>query len=132
MNVFDFDSAILKLPHFCLTNIWQLHKISNCFSMWIATVLDLLQYVSQPWVLGRRVGIIDSWLVNHESISRIQKPKICKTSIFHKLFFPKYDDFKAISVDNICLSICIEWNKRGRTRYGQNSVEWFDLFVVIH
>ena len=32
--------------------------------------------------------------VKHESISLSNKPKICETSIFHKLFYLKYDNFK--------------------------------------
>ena len=58
-----------------------------------------------------RVGIKGWWFVNHESISWSYKPKICKTSIFHELFFPRYDNFKIISADDICLSICLDSNE---------------------
>ena len=46
--------------------------------------------------------------MNHISISWSHKTKICKASIFHKLFFPKYD----ISADDICLSNCLKSNLR--------------------
>ena len=36
-----------------------------------------------------KVGIKDSWFVNHESISWSHEPKICQTSIFYESFFPK-------------------------------------------
>ena len=38
----------------------------------------------------------------------ICEPKIQKTSIFHKLFFPKYNNFKIISAVDICLS-WVKW-----------------------
>ena len=44
-----------------------------------------------------RVRIKGLWFMNQESICWSHKPKICKTSIFHKSFFLKYDNFKTIS-----------------------------------
>ena len=46
------------------------------------------------------------------------KPKICKTSIFHELLFPKYI-FKIISADDICLSVCLsrfKWTRLNNER----------------
>ena len=57
-----------------------------------------------------RVQIKGLWFVHYRSISLSHEPKICKTSIFHELFFPKYS-FKIISTDNICLSFCLELNE---------------------
>ena len=62
-----------------------------------------------------RVGIKVLWFVNHESTYLSHKPKICETSTFHKLSFPKYGNFKIIGTDDICLSICLELNKWGWT-----------------
>ena len=60
-----------------------------------------------------RVGSKSLWFVNYESIFWFQEPKICKISIFHKLLFPKYDNFKIISTDNICLSLSrVKWSFR--------------------
>ena len=58
-----------------------------------------------------RVEITGSWFVNHKWFSWLHKRKICKTFIFHKLFFLKYDNFKIISTGDICLSISLELNK---------------------
>ena len=38
-----------------------------------------------------KVGIKGSWFMNHELASWSHRLKICKTSIFHELFFPKSD-----------------------------------------
>ena len=57
--------------------------------------------------------------MNHESISWSHEPNICKTSIFHELFFPKYDNFTITSANYICL----ELNKWGWTINEQISVE---------
>ena len=57
-----------------------------------------------------RVGIKGWWFANHISILDPTKPKICKTSIFHELFFLKYI-FKIISADDIRLPICLDLNE---------------------
>ena len=62
--------------------------------------------------------------VNHESVSSSHEPKISKTSTFHELFSPKYGNFKIISTDNICLSICLELKDWGWTMEEQNSVNY--------
>ena len=61
--------------------------------------------------LELRVG--DLWIKNLK-ISWSNKPKICKTSIFQKLLFPKYDNFKIISTGNIRLSISLDLNEGSR------------------
>ena len=68
--------------------------------------------------------------MNHESIFWSHEPKICKTSIFHELFFLKYDNFTITSANDICLYICLELNKWGLTIKEQVSVEWFSLFLA--
>ena len=55
------------------------------------------------------VGMEGSWFVNHESTSWCDEPKICKTSIFHELFFKKYN-FKIIIAGDTYVSICLELN----------------------
>ena len=73
-----------------------------------------MTFTSYAWHKNR-VGIKGSWFVNHESISWSHERKICKTFIFRELFFPKYYNFKTISTDNVCLSICLELNDLGWT-----------------
>ena len=75
-------------------------------------------------IFNIRVGIKGSWFVNHESISWSHQPKISKTSIFCKLFFPKYDDFKINSTEDICLSVCLELNEWVWTMKEQSSVNY--------
>ena len=48
----------------------------------------------KKFMSDNRVGIKSLHFVKHESISLSNKPKICETSIFHKLFYLKYDNFK--------------------------------------
>ena len=52
--------------------------------------------------------MIRLWFMNHKSISWSHKTKICKASIFHKLFLPKCD----ISAYDICLPTCLKPNVR--------------------
>ena len=73
-------------------------------------------------IINIRVAIKAWWFMNHKSISWSHEPKISKTFIFHKLFFPKYDNFKIISTDDICLSICLGLNEWGWTMKEQNFV----------
>ena len=79
-------------------------------------------------LLYTRVGTNSSWFVNHESISWSSEPKNFKTFIFHKLFFRKCDNFKIISTDDICLSICLVFKEWSWTMKEHNSVD----YVVIH
>ena len=72
-------------------------------------------------------GIKALWFVNHESVFWSHKPEICKTSIFYKLFFLKYDSFKIIRADSICLSSYLEFNEWDWTMKEKNSVECFGL-----
>ena len=60
--------------------------------------------------------------MNYKSIFRSHKSKNCKTSIFYELLFPKYDNFKIISTDNDCLSLCLELNEWGWTIKEQNFI----------
>ena len=77
--------------------------------------------------LSYRAGIKVSWFLNHKSSSWSHKPKICKTSIFHKLFYLKYNVFKIIHLDNICLPISLELDEWDWTMKEQNFLEWFEL-----
>ena len=45
-------------------------------------------------------------MICESQINWYHEPKICKTSIFHELLFPKYGNLKIISTD-ICLSVCL-------------------------
>ena len=77
----------------------------------------------------KKAGIKGSWFVNHESVSWSHKPKIHKTSMFHKLFFPKYN-FKVINAGNICMSICLEligWNWLMKDKTLSNVLACFKL-----
>ena len=47
--------------------------------------------------------------VNHKSVFWSHEPKIQKTSICRKWFFPKYDNYKIISAVDICLELN-EWH----------------------
>ena len=69
------------------------------------------------------------WFVNPESISWSHEPKMCKISIFHKSFFPKYDNFKIINVGDISLSICLElqWMRLIDERKKFCPMFWLDL-----
>ena len=66
--------------------------------------------------------MIHLWFMNHKSISWSHKTKLCKASIFHKLFFPKCD----MTADDICLSTCLKLNvrlnnKRIKLSFSQNN-----------
>ena len=78
-------------------------------------------------ILSYRVGIKVSWFLNHKSSPWSCKPKIWKTSIFHKLFYLKYNVFKIIHLDNICLPISLELDEWDWTMKEQNFLEWFEL-----
>ena len=78
-------------------------------------------------ILSYRVGIKVSRFLNHKSSSWSCKPKIWKTSTFHKLFYLKYNVFKIIHLDNICLPISLELDEWDWTMKEQNFIEWFEL-----
>ena len=78
-------------------------------------------------ILSYRVGIKVSWFLNHKSSPWSCKPKIWKTSIFHKLFYLKYNVFKIINLYNICLHIYLELDEWDWTMKEQNFLEWFEL-----
>ena len=61
------------------------------------------------WYAELELRVHDSWIMNQ--FPNFTNQKVCKTYILHKLFFPKYDIFKIISMDNICLFICLELNE---------------------
>ena len=54
--------------------------------------------------------------MNHESISWSHKPKISKTSIFHKLFFPKYGNFKIINTNTSVYLSRVKWVRLNKER----------------
>ena len=68
-----------------------------------------------------------SWFMNQEPISWSHKPDIRKTSIFHGLFYLKYDNFKIISVGDICLSIFLELHGWDWSMIGKRSAHCFGL-----
>ena len=72
--------------------------------------------------------------MNHESVSWSHKPQICNTSIFHKSFFAKCDNFKIISAGDIYLSICLELNEWNWLMKDKNATNFFihylDKFVL--
>ena len=74
------------------------------------------------------VGIKGSWFVSHKAIFWSNKLKICKTSTFRELFFPKYLNSKIISADDICVPICLELNEWCWIMKEQTSGN----YVVIH
>ena len=63
--------------------------------------------------------------MNHESVSWSHKPKICNTSIFHKSFFAKCDNFKIISAGDIYLSICLQLNEWNWLMKDKNATNFF-------
>ena len=65
--------------------IFIVHIVSQRFSN---------RKIKKKFMSDNRVGIESLQFVKHESISLSNKPKICETSIFHKLFYLKYDNFK--------------------------------------
>ena len=65
--------------------IFIVHIVSQRFSN---------RKIKKKFMSDNRVGIKSLQFVKHESISLSNKPKICETSIFHKLFYLKYDNFK--------------------------------------
>ena len=75
-----------------------------------------------------RVEIKGLGFVNHESISWSREQKVRKTSIFHELFFPKYDKFKIISAGQICRFIYLELNEWDWSMKETILVECFGLF----
>ena len=92
----NFNSiAIYRNPWFCVLD-YKTNKIRNL--------------LTNHYSFQVRVRIKNSGFVNHESISWSYEPKNCKTSIFHESFFLKYHNFKIISADDICLSICLGLN----------------------
>ena len=81
-------------------------------------------------ILSYRVGIKVSWFLNHKSSSWSHKPKICKTSIFHKLFYLKYNVFKIICIDNICLPISLKLRLNNERKKFHRMV-WIVLNCVV-
>ena len=74
-----------------------------------------------------KVGIKGSWFVNNESISWLHQRKIGRSSISQEFFF-LYDNFKIISIGNICQSICLDLNDWDWSKKEKNYVECFGLF----
>ena len=85
-----------------------------------------LKYVSMPTNL-LEVGIKGLWFKNHISISWFHKRKTCKPTIFHKLFFPKYDNFKIISTGHICWSR-VKWMRLINERQKFHWMFWLLLY----
>ena len=79
-----------------------------------------------------RVQITGSWFVNHKWISWLHNQKICKTFIFQKLFFLKYDNFKIISTGDICLSISLELNEWDGSMKEKNLLDVLACFKLCH
>ena len=75
-----------------------------------------------------RVEIKGLGFVNHKSISWSHEQKVRKTSIFHELFFPKYDKFKIISAGQICRFMYLELNEWDWSMKETILVECFGLF----
>ena len=71
-----------------------------CFDKWVLDIYFLSDNVRCLTAISIPVSFM-----NHKSISWSHQPKISKTSIFHKLFFPKDGNFKIVSTDNICLRV---------------------------
>ena len=90
----------------------SLQAVSNEFVIFSSLWLILENTVRQYY----RVGIKGSWFINHESIYWSQEPKICKTFIFHKLFFPKYDNFEITSTGNVCHLSIVKWVRLNNER----------------
>ena len=101
-----FQKCNIHFPTFsCKVKI----TISNIYRIITVRSSYDKQIVSNLWILCK-VGIKGLHFMNPESLSWSQKPKVCKTSIFHKWSFPKYDNFIIISADDIYLSIWMRLN----------------------
>ena len=78
----------------------------------------LLKRVEVWYRAELELGVSDSSITN-QFLDPTNKKFVKLT--FTWIVFPKYDNFKIISTDNIFLSICLELNERGWTTIEQNS-----------
>ena len=83
------------------------NKLLKRVEVWCRTELEL--------------GVSDSWITN-QLLDPTNKKFVKLT--FTWIVFPKYDNFKIISTDNIFLSICLELNERSWTTIEQNSLNY--------